>query len=361
MLPPKGGIALTEGLCTEREWRRGGAGLHPAGRISWGPQCVWQTERRQKLQNRRRLLAAVILGGLLLCILMAFSLTGRREKPSFPMAAVPAGSTATAVRSVPGISFAIPAGLTLRRQTFIASELYRGRLLLLDEGHPLPLEASAVHLENIATFGKGMVPVSDLSLQSGRVTIEALTGLFQALRENGAGCFAVCRGTVPASGRTAAEAAGLHELLQEYTVELRMICPGSQQPDQRPLEETAQGRQLLRLAWRNGFIRTRPGGRGEAGFLFRYVGVAHATAMTYLDVDLPTYLQLLHEKKTMTVHGEGGRVFLIQCAPVTGSLAAFSLPADSACDVSMDNTGYAVAVCTIDRSRSAAQQPAMGE
>lgn len=346
---------MTEGICTEREWRRGGAGVYPAGRISWGPQCVWQTEQRERLRSRRRLAAAAVLGGLLLCILTALCLISHREKPSYPMAAVPAGSTAVSVRSVPGVSFAMPTGLTLRRQTFIASELYRGRLLLLDEQHPLPPEAPAAQVENIATFGKGMVPVSDLSLQSGMVTIDALTGLFQALRENGAGCFIVWRGTVPADGRAAAEAAGLHELMQEYTVELRMLCPGSHQPDQRPLEETAQGRQLLRLAWRHGFIRTRPGGRGEAAFLFRYVGVAHATAMTYLDVDLPTYLQLLHEKKTMTVCGEDGQVFHIQCAPVTGSLVTFSLPADAVCDVSMDNTGYAVAACTIDSGRAAAK------
>lgn len=355
---------MTEGICTEREWRKGGAGVYQAGTMCWGAQCVKLTGKR--IRHSRRLHVILLLATLVLSVLAAVCFGGRPEDCSYPMAVVPAGSTAMTVRSVPGVSFSLPAGLTMGKQTYISSELYQGRLLLIDEAHPLPGEAPPPDVLNIATYGKGMVPVNDLSLQSGRVTISALTGLFRDLRENGAGCFSVWQGTISAAvqkdaakagdGRgpaTAAVYAG--ELQQEYTVEIRMEQAGSQQPDPRPLEETAQGRQLLRLAWRNGFVRTQPQTGSRAAFLFRYVGMAHATAMTYLDVDLPTYLELLHEKRTLTVYGEGGQVFLIQCAPVAGGLVTFFLPADADCDISMDNTGYAVAACTIDRSRSAAQ------
>ncbi len=335
---------MTEGICTEREWRRGGAAVYQAGVMCWGAQCVKRTGSR--IRRNGWLHVSLLLATLMLSVLAAVSFTAKPEDCSYPMAVVPAGSTGTAVRTVPGVSFSLPLGLTMDKQTYISSELYQGRLLLIDEAHPLPKDAPRPQVLNIATFGKGMVPVNDLSLQSGRVTIEALTGLFQQLRENGAGCFSVWRGT---------DAAHAGELQQEYTVEIRMEKNGSQKPDPRPLEETAQGRQLLRLAWRNGFVRTHPEAGDEAAFLFRYVGVAHATAMTYLDVELSTYLELLHEKRMLTVYGEGGQVFLIQCAPVTGSLVTFSLPVGAACEISMDNTGYAVAACTIDRSRAAAQ------
>jgi hypothetical protein len=134
------------------------------------------------------------------------------------------------------------------------------------------------------------------------------------------------------------------ELQQPYTVELRM--PGSMpfRPDETPPEETVAGRQLLRLAWRNGFVRTQAA--AEAGFLFRYVGKAHAIAMTYLDVGLEDYLTILHSKEQLTIQ-DGGETYYIQCIPAQSGYNVFHIPAGAVCEASMDNTGYAVIACTL--------------
>jgi len=130
-------------------------------------------------------------------------------------------------------------------------------------------------------------------------------------------------------------------------VELRFRTGESGQPDERPLSETRQGQALLRTAWRYGFVRTQPHGKGSAPYRFRYVGNAHATAMTYLDLPLKEYLEWLHQKETLTISEEGRVKYLILCKPMKSAYVEFDIPANAACEVSLDNMGYAVAACTL--------------
>ena len=323
---------------------------------------------RRKLLNPRCVQAVMVLCSLLIALLIPALGVRRVEPAAYPMAIPQAGISPLKIRQVSGVTFAMPPGLSMVQHTYTAEELYRGRLLLINDGHPLPAQAPRPDTLTIATYGKGMVPVSDLSLKSGRDTIRALTNLFAQLRGSGAGSFVVWAGTqTPAeqleqilhqfrseSSRQSLDDAhrsvlnsmdlpGKGELQQEYTVELRMGEGTPSQPDPRPLEETVHGRQLLRLAWRNGFVRTMSDDAKQNAFRFRYVGIGHATAMTYLDVDLPTYLAILHEKRVMTVEGENGQVFLIQCLPATGDRMMFQLPQGADSEVSYDNIGYAIA------------------
>lgn len=362
---------VAEGVYTEREWRLRGGGVQSSIPICWGAQYV-QPVRRHNLHQNRRLHCAMLVCAVTIAILLPVCWPHRAVPVSYPMAVAPVAAEGIHVRSVQGVSFALPAGIAFVQQTFTKEELYRGKLLLLDEQHPLPMQAPHPGTLNIATYGKGMVPVSDLTLKTGRETIRALTALFADLRGSGTGGFVVWQGTqTPAEqqegvldyARQSAcqfsldtaiaktqeemETPGSGELLQEYTVELRMSTEGKTAPDERSLEETVQGRQLLRFAWRNGFVRTHTTGSKRDQFRFRYVGVAHATAMTYLDVDLRTYLAILHEKRTLTVRGDGGQLYLIQCVPADGNHVVLSIPKGAEYEVSLDNTGYAVAASVL--------------
>lgn len=359
---------MAEGICTEREWRKRGGSVHIVPAVCWGAVCLRPVSRRT-IHTSRFLHVCMLAGAM--AVAAVIILLGRfSQTPTiFPMAAVPAAACQPVVRQVPGLSFSVPTDLPMVPCTYTAQELYGGKLLLLDALHPLPSEAPAPATINIATYGKGMVPVRELALRSGKETVLALRELFAQLRENGVTAFVVWRATETTavtagmqytamrelagnnSLETAAKAAqatcgivGREALRQAYTVELRMLQPGSQLPDERPLEQTAEGRQLLRLAWRNGFVRV--GDEGAAAFCFRYVGKAHATAITYLDVDLHEYLAVLHAKQTLTIRAAEA-VYYIQCKPVEGAYLAFSVPSAAVCEASMDNTGYAVVACTV--------------
>lgn len=357
---------MAEGVYTEREWRQRGGSVRYSMPVCWGAQYV-QPVKRCRLHQNRRLHAAMLLCASAVALLMPIIWPRQAIPVSYPMAVAPVAAEGIRVRNVPGISFTAPAGITFVQRTYTTEELYRGKLLLIDDRHPLPIQVPHPNTLNIATYGKGMVPVNDLSLKTGRETIRALTALFADLRGSGVGGFAVWRGSqtpaeqqeemlayarwsaakfsldkAVAKTRGAIELPGSGELLQEYTVELRMGTEGNVLPDERPLEETVQGRQLLRFAWRNGFVRTQTGCSEGQHFRFRYVGIAHATAMTYLDVDLATYMEILHEKRILTVRGEAGQLYLIQCVPAEGRHVVFQIPKEAECEVSMDNTGYAI-------------------
>lgn len=360
---------MAEGICTERDWRRNGGSIRYAAPPCWGAAYI-RLPHRKSIHRNRLLHAGMLLCALAVSAVVSLAFRSQPVQTVFPVATPPAQAEHLSIRMVPGLSFSKPVGTNMVSRSYSTEQLYRGKLLLLDAEHPLPAEAPSASAVNIATYGKGMVPVNDLSLKCGRETIHALGGLFRQLRESGAGAFTVWRGTAvqPAGSEQAAAqmlqlakeypleraaamvmdrtAASAPELQQPYTVELRM--PGSIpfQPDETPPEETVAGRQLLRLAWRNGFIRTKAG--DGAAFLFRYVGKAHATAMTYLDVGLEDYLTILHRKEQLTLHDDGA-TYYIQCVPAQGEYTVFTVPAGAACEVSMDNTGYAVIACTLPK------------
>ena len=112
----------------------------------------------------------------------------------------------------------------------------------------------------------------------------------------------------------------------------------------RPLEETPRGRLLLQLAWRYGFVTVST---SRNGVRIRYVGEAHAAAMTCLGLNFAEYLAFLHQHRQVMIRptGEGG--YWIVCRPVQGNYVEFSLPEGAEWEVSLDNLGYAAAACTL--------------
>lgn len=358
---------MTDGVYTEREWLRNGGGIVRSSAGHWGALCIRPAGKKSIHQNRR-LHAVMFLGSLLIAGTIAGCFY-RSPKPAvFPLAAIPASAAAISIRQVPGLTFEAPVNSRQITFTATAEELFAGKLLLLDAQHPLPELSQQAASVNIATVGRGMIPVNDLSLRTGKDMIPALTELFALLRENGAGSFTVWRGMeagnltreallhrMQAAARDTDLKSAVAYIRQSlpteaewclpFTVELRMPSEDPALPDDTPLEETVQGRKLLSLAWRCGFVRCSS--EDALSFCFRYVGRAHATAMTYLDVGLSDYLEILHEKRNITIRTKEA-TYHIQCIAAPDNYARFHIPAGAMVDVSADNTGYAVSACTIE-------------
>jgi len=273
-------------------------------------------------------------------------------------------------RQLQAVSYAFPGGFASQTHTYTREQLLRGRMLLVDDAHPLPAEAPAPNTMSIAVYGKGMVPVRSLKLKSGRETIAALTQWFRAMNAHGVNGLTVWEGSTSSAEQremqiaaarermrrmscdqaaeetlAATDRPGSGELQQEYTVGLRFRTGDASTPDSRPLEATRQGQVVLQTSWRYGFVRSQPQGRGA--YRFRWVGKAHATAMTYLDLTLEEYLTWMHEKGVLTIYEAKTPKYVILCKPMTGTHIAFSVPEGASCEASLDNMGYAIVACTL--------------
>lgn len=355
------------GLLTEREWRK--QYVRRKSRPDWyGPQYVLKTKKQSAIQQDRAFrVFLLLLSVVIACLLPAFVPTADHfSQPVLRMES----TSVIEPRKVSAISYVKPASLEWTEYTYTVQQLSRGKLLLLDSMHRLPPDLPPPNTFSIAAYGKGMVPIADLGIQSGKETIDALKSLFQALNQKGISNIVVSGGSVSAaqqrqslleelrqkmrsmSAREALEQT-LHEkewpdtgeMLQEYTVELRVRS--AVHAYDAPFETSEAGETLLQLAWRYGFVRTHPMDGGDHPFRFRYVGKAHATAMTFLDLDLEDYLQLLHEKEYLTIREGGKTKYVIICQRVSGTHMRFSIPINAVCEASLDNTGYAVVACTL--------------
>lgn len=356
---------MAQGIITEWEWRRQAQRGARRRERCWGPQCL---TKKRSLWHSRKLHAAMLAGSLTVALAMpalaphpAAGVTYRlRENvPQTAKASVNARSLST-------VAYTLPEGLQAEKRTFTREELLRGKMLYLDASTPLPKNAPAPNTMSIAGYGKGMVPVSSLTVRSGQETIRALTGLFSALRGAGVSCFAVCRGTLtPLEQKqqrlevfleyarkmsleeaalrtlTQTDAPGCGLLMQEYTVELCLAA--SPDGEKRPLAETREGRTLLQTAWRYGFVQEED----ENRWRFRYVGKAHAAAMVFLNLNMRDYLSHLHEKGIVQVRADADTTYLILCSPMAGEYAELLLPKGLKCEISTDNLGYALAACEI--------------
>ncbi len=340
---------------TEYEWRTQNV-RKPKRPDWWGAQCMYP--KRRMIRNRgfqRGLMTVSLAAALMLPFAVpvpdtqdfAVLQTGQQPMP--------------AARSVNAIAYRLPGNRDYQQQIFPRSKLLRGKLLVISPQHPLPDDLPAPNTASVAQKGNGMIPVRSLQVRTGYETIDALKQLFEQLRSEGIEGLYVQQGMMSRAQQTdallrqmrtlmktssiaqaqeslfqTAEPAGTGSLLLEYAVE---ISPA----DGSALETSPQGQRLLQLCWRYGFVRES----AQRPFRFRYVGKAHATAMTYLDLDLESYLAWMRRKEVLVVSAGGVPQYLILCKPMQGDYAAFDLPVGAACEISMDNTGYALAACTL--------------
>ena len=348
-------------MLTEQEWIRRSSQRRRRHALCWGALYVTHASPRHPLLYDRAFQAFLFLLSCTVALLLPFFCPPAAQE-AFSDSPVVQQEETTQPRNVRAVSYQLPQELRYEQRTFTKDQLMRGKLLLLDQHHPLPSDAPYPNTFSIAATARGAVPVDNLQIVSGKGTIEALKELFSDLRKKGINGLMVCDGTrSPAqqqerretflrtllSRQTLAQALeqtnllydqpGIGEMQQEYTVEIR------------PHAEAAPHawQQLLQTAWRYGFVRTESTGEERDAYRFRWVGEAHATAMTYLALSFRDYLFWLHEKGMLVIRENGSIKYLIFCKAFSGTHIAFSLPAEAEVEVSLDNMGYAIAACII--------------
>ncbi|MBE5779918.1 MAG: D-alanyl-D-alanine carboxypeptidase family protein [Clostridiales bacterium] len=357
---------MAQGIMMEWEWRKQAQRSARRRNRCWGPQCLVSKPAKK---TDRRLFAGLLAASVMIAALLPLLYPPEQARETFQTRENVQHQSRSSItaRSLSTVNYSLPEGMEAEKRTFTREEMLRGKMLYLDEQTRIPMGVPMPNTMSVAGYGKGMVPVSDLSVRSGQETIRALTGLFAALRGAGVSCFAVCHGTMTpleqkqqmlncfleyAKGMPLEEAAlktlaemdepGCGSMTQEYAVELCLAS--SPDAEKTPLEESPEGRTLLQTAWRYGFILEK----GENRWRLRYVGQAHAAAMVFLDLDMKDYLLHLHERGIIQVRLDADTTCIILCQPMEGEYVEFLMPKGARWEVSHDNMGYGLAACVIE-------------
>lgn len=272
-----------------------------------------------------------------------------------------------------GFSLKTPQGLTMRSAVFTREKLYCGKMLLIDEQHPVPAAAPAPNTLSIAAYAGSQVATRQAQTVTEEETLEALKTLFQAGRQKGHGNWTVFAGTrsnaqqldlqleqlgifaQTHSLETAAamaaktwERPGCSEHQTGYAVDIRLVDGWAEPPHAEALGASKSGAYLLENAWKYGFIyrygEKNPHRMAEENYHFRYVGKSNAELMYLLQMTMEEYLALLREKKEIAYFENGLLKYYAVCEEVMQDWLT-KVPAEAVTiDVSYDNTGYALAV-----------------
>ena len=273
----------------------------------------------------------------------------------------------------PNVYASLPQGDT-RRLSVPYQHLVKGRMLLIDEAHPLPDGYIPGDTLSILNHTQGRVDCRDLTAVSGQDTLNALRDLFLAARQNRIVQFTVFAGTRSAEQqrilltdtladlsrdmpledalRAAREAVCSVDCTEHQTpwaIDLRQCPVWNGPPLATPYTATEAGRWLTEHAWEYGFILrwpdAAPADHSCRAWHLRYVGRAHAMLMHALNVTFEEYLILLRQHGVLTLCNENGAPLATAvCCSAGEHLTSFTLPVQGQVeDLSLDNTGWAIA------------------
>lgn len=272
----------------------------------------------------------------------------------------------------PQIVQGLPQGST-QRLTISRQRLAQGRMLLVDEAHPIPAETDAPNTFSVLGYAHGRIACRDQSAQLGKDALLALEKLCVDARNRGIGCLTVMAGTrsaeqqrillnerVAALSRdmTIEEAVvqakaqvpppGCSEHQLPWSVDIRICRAWNKLPEAEPLDASEEGQWLLDHAWMYGFVQRwagmDPAQDDHRPYCFRYVGCAHARMMDELGMGLEAYLALLKENGALTLLDENGAPVLSAIYAEAGERhTVFEVPENGVVDdASLDNMGGAV-------------------
>ncbi len=334
----------------------------------------WQPPQKARRIGYRWLLLFL---PLLLCLLLLRPRTG-----SVPAAATAFSVAQTQSESPPSsrlpqrVLQGLPTGEPSYRIVMQHQRLLSGRMMLLDADHPLPGDAQLPGVFGLLKQTSGRISCRDQQAVLAADALHALDELFRAARLahfNQMVVFAAARSadqqlqllldsmarlsrsmsleTALAAARAEVEEPGCSEHQLPWCVDIRLCQGWNTLPSSRPLTESPAGQWLLDNCWAYGFIRRYPGAAAKDSshrpWHFRYVGKAHALLMRQLGLSLEDYLTLLHEKKTLSLLGDGGRpIATVVCEKKCAQETVFTLPRHAIVeDASIDNLGYAIVSC----------------
>lgn len=335
----------------------------------WKPE---QPKRRRGLIRAAAVCAAAMAA---LCLLTLRP----EEDTSLPQAM--AAEEASAQLTLPeNVIAALPAGET-KRLTVTTQRLLQGRMLLVDEEHPIPEGVELEDVFGVLTYARGRIACRDQQAALGRETLAALEDMCVHARNSGMSfitVFAGCRSReqqrllllekVDDLSRTmtmeeaVAEAKrfvpppGCSEHQLTRSVDIRICLGWNLPPRTEPLTDSPQGAWVVAHAWEYGFIQRWPDADPAVDdhrpYCFRYVGKTHALLMHALGMTMEEYLALLRDKGAVTLLDENGApLATAMCTEAGERHTVFEAPADVELDdASLDNTGWAV-ICFIYPSR----------
>lgn len=311
----------------------------------------------------------------LLALVLLIPRPAQVDAHAYPLHAPAATATPEPVSSLPErIQPTLPSDET-RTLSVPTQHLIKGRMLLIDESHPLPEGYTPEDTFSVLNYTQGRVACRDQTAVSGQDTLDALVQLFADARQQRIVQFTVFAGTRSAEQhrllltdtladlsrdmpleealRAAREAVCSPDCTEHQTpwaIDLRLCPVWNGTPLDEPYTTTAAGRWLIQHAWEYGFILRWPDTPSSAHscrpWHLRYVGRAHAMLMHALDATFEEYLSLLHEHGTLTLHDENNAPLAAAiCCTAGEHQTSFTLPVAEIEDLSLDNTGYAIAAC----------------
>jgi D-alanyl-D-alanine carboxypeptidase len=268
----------------------------------------------------------------------------------------------------------LPGDLNLVTVVPTETELWAGKMLLIDEDHPVPERAAPPNTLSIAAEGEGQIAVRTPRPNTDLEVIKALKKMFSMARSQSVKSWLVWEGSrsygqqldlqlerlkqhaqtmmLTEAARLAAQevpAPGYSEHQLPYVVDLRLAEGWNAKPEDAPLNASSDGKLLIISAWQYGFIyrygtKIAPPYEDEA-YHFRFIGVAHSTIMHALNVNFPRYLAFLRTEGAITYYEDGMPRYAALCKKAEDGLS-FSIPEGCLWEGSMDNTGYAVIAVT---------------
>ena len=332
----------------------------------------------QSTHSARRFPRAVLLVPAL-ALIAAVWLLPRAAAPDAQTFAMPAQTAPPrqAFTLPDSVRKGFPEGYALGQLAMPETRLREGRMLLIDDSHPLPEGYTPADTLNILSASGGRATCRDLSAVLGEDALNALSAMLTAARQEkhmGLVVFAGSRSpeqqrilltdTLAAlsrdmsldealsAARSAVASPGCSEHQTAWAVDIRVCPQWNGAPLAESMEESEDGRWLIENCWRYGFIRRYPEADPRDGscraYHLRYVGCAHASLMHALGLSLEDYLSLLHNQRTLTLYDEasGAPLCSAVCVEAEARQTLFTLPEDASVeDLSLDNLGFAVVSC----------------
>lgn len=267
-----------------------------------------------------------------------------------------------------------PSGETGYTIAIQEDRLKNGRMLLVNDTHPLPENFVPPASYNILQRAKGRIACRDAQAVLAGDAIDALDELFRNARyarHNNMVVFASCRSEEQqrialmdrmsdlsrsmsfedalAKVKVEIEIPGCSEHQLPWCIDIRICSAWNALPDETPLSASEAGRWLISHAWEYGFIQRYPdaGTDSHRAWHFRYVGKAHAAMVHALGASFEEYLLLMREYGVLTLLNDAGQpAVTVICQQARIGDTRFTLPLHGTVeDVSLDNCGWALVSC----------------
>lgn len=351
----------------------------------WRPDEAGDRRRGAANKSARETAAVILLtAALAVAVLLAVTIPAHQDTaiPTKQAASSQAQSAPVQQKALPAcVTTGLPEGVGRETLTVPVQRLVQGRMLLVDEKHPLPEGYVPADTFGVLNQTDGRVTCRDMSAVLGEDTLAALDAMLAAARSSRFNQLTVFAGTrspeqqrqqqtdtlaalardmsledALEQARRKVASPGCSEHQTAWAVDLRVCHAWNAQPDGGALRESETGAWLVEHAWEYGFIQrwpeADPAEDEHRPYHFRYVGYAHAALMHAMDMNLEEYLAFLHQHGAVTLYDDkNAPLATAVCAAMGERQASLTVPSGTTIeDVSMDNLGYAVASCLYNRA-----------